>query len=84
MRHETPLVARSRNVTNPVEDRPQIVFTMGTVRAAQQQIRQHKRPLFIRDITRIPNPIPSPHPSMLDKKQSYAKNLARCKLHNRL
>jgi hypothetical protein len=46
VRHEPPLIARPCNVANAVEDSPQIVLPMGTVLAAQQQIRQHKRRQF--------------------------------------
>jgi len=84
VRHEPPLVARARNVSNTVEYRPQIVLVMCAVLTAQQQIRQHKRPLLVRHIARIANPSLVSHPSMLDRKQAHAKTLPRYKLHNRL
>ena len=53
VRHEPPLVACPRNVANAVENSTQIVLPMGAVLAAQQQIRQHKRPFLVRHIARI-------------------------------
>jgi hypothetical protein len=82
MSHEAPLVACPRHGTNAVEDRPQVKLAMRTILPAQSQIRQHKRPFLIRYIARTTNLTPGRHPSRLDSKQSYAKNLDRYKLDN--
>ena len=54
MRQITPLPTRPRRITNTVEDPAQIMPALQAVLPAQQQIRQHKLPLFIRHIRRIP------------------------------
>ncbi len=50
-RQKTPLITRSSYIANRVEHRPQIMLLLRTVLTAEQQIRQHKRPLFILHIT---------------------------------
>lgn len=60
------------------------LFRPVTVLAAQQQIRQHKRPLLIRHIPRVPFRFFAGHPFMFAKSTSPAKNLTKYKVPNSL
>ena len=66
VRHKPPLVARPRDVADTVEHRSQIMFPVRAVFAAEQQTRQHKRPLLIRHIARISGSTFDPHPFVTD------------------
>lgn len=82
MRDPSPLVACLGDRTNPVEQGPKTVLTAPVVLPAQQQTRQHKRPLLVRHIRQIRPSRSVAHPSVLDNKNTPAKNLLRCDGHN--
>jgi len=83
VRQKPPGAAATGYVPNPIEDLAKVVFALAAVLSTQQQIRQNKLPLLIRNVAwiRLPN---LAHHSMLNTKTAPAKNLLRYKVHNRL
>jgi hypothetical protein len=64
---------RPRNVANPVEDSPQLVFPMGAASRLNSRYGDTKRPLLVRHVAGIPNPTLVPDPSMLKQKATPRK-----------
>ncbi len=83
-RQKTPLSARTGHVAHRVEHPTQIMLPLRAVLTAQQEIRQHERPLLVRHITRIPFKSFARHLSMLGKQHRHAKTLTRYKVPNSL
>jgi hypothetical protein len=77
-------VDQARRLKELVRHVRDIPLRRGRGCAAQQQIRQHKRPLLIRNVARITDFLLACHPSILDRIGRQRKHLSWCKLHNRL